>query len=1381
MTINFLPGEPNRYPNSVATTNWEGHRILAYCSGNNVILLEGTSFLIQTIYLKTDGLAVAINNETGWLAISYGSVIKILKPTKRYDKPPKWDELLEFEDNSNHGLITSLSWGQSNELLTGSKYLKLWNVTDRESHILWSRELATQIHTAVFSYDHTLIASIGFNDKTVKIWTRLSFDYDNLNFDFSYLPHGDLVTSIRWRRPFYRTESIENTLFTTCNDNFLRIWQPIDDIDNSDLQLLEAIDLYQNQPISEGSKRFAFILDQGDLSKAIVNVLTRNSGDEKDSGFARITELAKCAPDLCFILDEQNTMSVYAIEGVGNTSSDKTSIHPVATKLKLPRLFPIKSPYLNFFAFYNTSFTDDVYDDQLKDISIIVHDYRGTLLHYTAFLDRMINPELEKKHLSLNSILTGHNKSVQRLLRTANGQSLLSLSRFSENFVWKTHKLEGSVTLKRSSLVRTPSESTVRKATLLFNGDYLFTLLDNEVMLWDCKSFQATSIAQLPLKNTADPMLFLSLPESRSQLKVNGYHIVAIYSDKTGNLWQVKPPLEENSEAVINDLGDFKLPLEDDLLMAIRVDPVGWNAKIGTKLESFNRIIMTTITKSGVFMNWTASLSKGSNSKAKVDWLSLDPIDTGIENAARIEVSSINKVAITSSDSKRLTIWDSKNKILEFEHQFDDIPISDLDWTCTPDNQSILAVGLFSQVILYSQLRFDYTNKTPAWNQIKSIDISMYTSHGIGDSIWLYGGCLAIGAGNQFFIADDEVDISESNLRLMGLTNHPKNKRQTQKIRLFEACTILNGPLPVYHPQFLIQCLFADRLDMVEKILVILLRKIKFGVILDNNVIDISSTLDLDPEDILKLLKEKKEQVGRFSVAGTPLENDDHQPFDQLVAEQLQEWLQKVSLPFMTQHQQGTLLSVIESISHIHENARSLDSNAIKFMLGYRLFVMHRGSQESMSMRDFNWAMHSESQDILVDILKRTLGSATKVLWPFVRDTGMAYWLRTDKLREIFEQLGRNHFIHGERNPIKCTLYYLALKKKQVLLGLWRTASSNKEQVKTIKLLSNDFTTEKWKITASKNAYALMGKHRYEYAASFFLLADALKDAVSVIAKNMGDINLAIAVARVYGGDDHPAFLSLLERFVFPKVVIQGDRWTASWALWKLGDRQTAIQALVKPPREILENYKRINLSSDICRVNDNKSFLVDDPVLIMLYRFLRKQNVKLLIGAAQLSPKEEFNFVLKTASIYRRMGCDILGLSLLTQWSFILDKNLSFGNITPVSSHVMEKMSTEKKSSFGSEHNSILNSRYSILDSAKLKEAVAARRTSSFGGNAAAALAIMKAKAEAEMNGDSAKKEDSTTNTSETEKKDNPFSSFKPAPAVAFQEPDMSAFNFGY
>ena len=82
--------------------------------------------------------------------------------------------------------------------------------------------------------------------------------------------------------------------------------------------------------------------------------------------------------------------------------------------------------------------------------------------------------------------------------------------------------------------------------------------------------------------------------------------------------------------------------------------------------------------------------------------------------------------------------------------------------------------------------------------------------------------------------------------------------------------------------------------------------------------------------------------------------------------------------------------------------------------------------------------------------------------------------------RAQFEVIARNEYTKtDEKNPIDCSLYYLALKKKSVLVGLWRMAAWNREQSGTQKLLRNDFSEARWKTAALKNAYALLGKRRF--------------------------------------------------------------------------------------------------------------------------------------------------------------------------------------------------------------------------------------------------------------------------------------------------------------
>ena len=213
-------------------------------------------------------------------------------------------------------------------------------------------------------------------------------------------------------------------------------------------------------------------------------------------------------------------------------------------------------------------------------------------------------------------------------------------------------------------------------------------------------------------------------------------------------------------------------------------------------------------------------------------------------------------------------------------------------------------------------------------------------------------------------------------------------------------------------------------------------------------------------------------------------------------------------------------------------------------------------------------------------------------------------------------------------------------------------ATWSREQGATHRLLSNNFSEERWKTAALKNAYALMGKRRFEYAASFFLLADHLQDAVSVLHNQLGDTQLAIAVARVYGGDDSPVLMTFLRDKILPQAARDGNRWLATWAYWHLNRRDNAVLSLVTPLSRLLSPPETPNFQS--------KSYLTDDPALVVLYKQLREKSLQTLRGATMVGMREEWDFVLHTANLYERMGCDVLALDLVKTWEFLLPPPLS-------------------------------------------------------------------------------------------------------------------------
>lgn len=92
-----------------------------------------------------------------------------------------------------------------------------------------------------------------------------------------------------------------------------------------------------------------------------------------------------------------------------------------------------------------------------------------------------------------------------------------------------------------------------------------------------------------------------------------------------------------------------------------------------------------------------------------------------------------------------------------------------------------------------------------------------------------------------------------------------------------------------------------------------------------------------------------------------------------------------------------------------------------------------------------------------------------------------------------------------------------------------------------------------------------------EYAAAFFLLAGNLRDAVNVCVHQLQDLQLAIAIARVYEGDNGLVLSTLLEDKVLPQAAFEGNRWLASWAFWMLGRRDMAVRVLIVRHRSIVE------------------------------------------------------------------------------------------------------------------------------------------------------------------------------------------------------------------
>ncbi|KAF2229701.1 WD repeat protein-like protein [Viridothelium virens] len=1247
-----LPGKPAAKLQAISTALWDSKQIIAYVSGYALIILGGPHDVLQTIYHEEEEelIAVTIDEVSGRIAVCTHKVVHIYKPYGQREDALKWSLQCTVEPDPNLAPLSTLSWGIEEEILVGASSLILYS-TNNGTEQIWRKPLANPVKFAQFSYDASLIASTGFRDRLVKLWRRLSFGTSDVRFDYAYLAHPTSVTGIHWRKPLHKEQQIEHVLFTLCADSKLRVWTAMDPHGLQILQLwaeINLVDSIQPRSISlaeQSKKRFAFILDSKDLRLATERAVEHASEEEKEQyAIGHLTDVANMCPEVCVVLDDRGHMSAWGLENVGCKTRKTTDVfnivHSDGVRLHL--------------GFNNGNSADNVQlypvcgEGKGSGFSLLVHHFDGRIDWLEGGIDKLFDPSPQKNRLHVESTWTGHSGAIKKVNRTVSGQALVSRTEHGETIVWVQKASASSTTLHRQSIIDISEH--IHRTCVLQEGSFVILLHHDKISLWDTRERTAIKVADCPYTVRGKPLCLILLPELETEKSIA--HVATVSSEMKGIVWEVIMPSESSSKGQrrqsqaisLKQFCTVDLGSGDDLAFVLPVDPAGSTPVISGFLDTFARDVAISYTRSGVVKSWTAKVDRR---RRKIDWLQTSSVETGIQDPSLASGSSIRKAAIVDSEKTTLTIWDTRSQQLEYKEHFEGSgPIQDLDWATTPDSQSILSVGFPHSVIIYCQLRYDYLEAGPSWASIREIRLRDLTPHPIGDSVWLGSGNLVIGAGNQLFIHDKHVTLSESLVPDLRLTAHERKLQD-----MFTVVSRLNGPLPAYHPQFVSQCLLAGKISQMQAIIIELLQKLKFfteGDHLDP-LLDQPAQFFVEEnmEHYIAPVKNRRTSYIDFT------EDEKPSAVTEEVAAALNEKLTETKVPLLSSQEQFRLADIIECMGTVEKHRRSIDDNAARFLLFFRQHVIlssskHLDESSSISWREITWAYHSGSQDILVDLVNRHFNS--RMLWKHAKESGMFMWMSDiNALKAQFEVIARNEYTKtDEKNPVDCSLYYLALRKKAVLVGLWRMATWSREQGATQRLLANNFQEQRWKVAAQKNAYALMGKRRFEYAASFFLLADSLKDAVSVLANQMGDIQLAIAVARVYEGDNGPVLRSFLVEKVLPLAAEEGNRWQATWAFWMLQQRDRAVRALVSPIHTLLSppGSPAGNLQA--------KSFLTDDPALVVLYKLLREKSLQTLKGAAMVPPREEWDFVTHTARLYGRMGCDLLALDLVRNWEFL-------------------------------------------------------------------------------------------------------------------------------
>lgn len=1251
-----LPGRPPAKLQSFSTALWDGLRVVVYISGNALVILGGPHKLLQTIYVDdTDTLeAVTVDESSGKVAVCGGPDVFIYQPYGIQHETLKWSLVHTFRNEDDNETVRTLSWGSPDELLLGNSSLSLWFLNDTPRRI-WKQKLANPAKFAQFSPDATLVVTTGHYDRMVKVWRRLSFGADDVRFEVSYLPHPSIVTGMHWRKPHHREQSMDNAFYTWCADNKIRVWATVDHHAPSALQLWTQLDMaasVQPRHTSDGkdmSRRYGFVVDSRDFCFATERAVQRSTGNKGNHALEHIIEVANKTPEICVMIDDQGHMSAWALEDVGSRAKSDLNVFNILHVEGLTFSFmpgvSTKEDYAQMCAFQSA--------DNGDSLSILVHHFDGRIEWFDSQVDVLFDPAPRKHRIVRKASWTGHTAPIKKIVRNAIGNTLVSRTDDNQALIWsQRRKSVGSALVRKSSLY---SDEHIHRSCVIEGGDFLVNLHHNGISVWDLRYFHARKLTSTTFQLSSKPLCVLPIPTP--DITPEMVYVATIGAGRNGIAWEIRLPTvktqtngaTDEPQCSIRKFCTFDLGIKEDMSYILPVDPAGPKAEMSGFFDQFSPDIALSYTGNGIIHTWTAKVDR---ENSHVEWLLTSTVETGIENPSLASGSSIRKAALVDEDRTRLTIWDTSGAQLEFEEHFSqqDV-IRDLDWTSTPDNQSILAVGFPHKVILLSQLRYDYLDSRPSWTQIREIWIRDLTPHPIGDSCWLSDGNLVIGAGNQLFVYDNEIETTD---RLVSQLRIPSRGHTT--VSLYEVVMRLNGPLPVFHPQFLAQCILSGKTNVVHSVLMNLHRKLKFHTEGD----DIDGFLDMPLEDFYvdhDIPQKATNKELHSSYADLSLE-DETFVVDENTAAALNENLARFTLPQLSSHEQFRLADTIECVATVEKHRRSMDDNAARYLLFFRQHMLRRSqgiaNKDTVSWREIVWAFHSASQDILIDLVSRQFGG--KMLWESARESGIFMWLSdATAIRAQLEVVARNEYTKTEeKNPIDCTLYYLALKKKNVLQGLWRMAHWHREQGATQRLLANDFTEARWKTSAMKNAYALLGKRRFEYAAAFFLLADRLHDAAMVCLNQVGDIQLAIAITRAYEGDDGPVLKEILEERVLPEAAADGNRWMASWAFWMLGRRDMAVRSLISPVEALVASTPSSPASPGMVSLHA-KSYLSNDPALVVLYKQLREKTLQTLKGASQVSARSEWEFIVRNARLYDRMGCDLLALDLVRHWEFLV------------------------------------------------------------------------------------------------------------------------------
>ncbi|KAJ2451615.1 regulator of (H+)-ATPase in vacuolar membrane [Coemansia sp. RSA 2336] len=711
--------------------------------------------------------------------------------------------------------------------------------------------------------------------------------------------------------------------------------------------------------------------------------------------------------------------------------------------------------------------------------------------------------------------------------------------------------------------------------------------------------------------------------------QLNAYYISTVAkATRAVQTWYVAgatKQLEYTGKSVLNQVRQFD--------RASRVMPVAH------PFFSRDNIMATFDTSAGKLNIW------GIRTSPKLVWFCAKEHRLPCLNVDMIRYNSIDKAAIVSTDDQGLqtvTIWVFSSASRRSHY----LPAGTIYPRCATDRVQEVRWHLTEYAQTY--LGIQWKDHIDIYCQERNIDSGWIHAHTISAAD--FGPNTHIGSFSFTSAGDPTFSVNKQ------LFVYPQTKNKPISELAFDE----HGELALIHPFVLTELMSWGKIEAVKRLLSLL-----YDYIREQSIGSRASTaLPLIPiDDLLSLdaasSSEKPSVPNKNSVRSryaallnTGLDssmltiNTESPDFDQFTREKADYVLEKlteIKISGLSPIDQSRLLSIVGTISASQIEDQSIDSMGIRYLVKLQLLELeNKRARTSVDLpyRELNWALHSQSQGILLQIcLQRH--AAMGLTWKTARQMGIGVWLsNVSALHSEVEKMARNIYIAEGRDPTKCAIFYLALRKQRLLHGLWRTAHNHPEHSKMVAFLAHDFTEARWKTAAAKNAYVLLSRQRYLDAATFFLLSGKLADAAQVCVTQLQDIQLAITICRCYEGDAGPVLKDLLWKHVLPQAFMQQDRWLASLAFGIIHKYDLVLQSLTS---DLSKLGAQLGIEAEISSFS---AMNVLDTELLILYRSMLNYSSTY---RAPLTVQAEL--IAQTITIFECLGAPVMSLVVLEWW----------------------------------------------------------------------------------------------------------------------------------